>query len=132
MSEDPQHMQLERNFDKNITYHSMVDHSSRFLGHLFLANGGGVIALLTLTGHLYPKFPHHTCQVLYWLSFICFILGVTSAVGAAGLAYITQYRIFRYDKAGTIFYIAIGLSIVGLLLFVFGSLFGAFFISEIF
>jgi len=124
--------QPERNFDKNITYQSMVDLSRHTFGNLFLANGAGVLALLTLIGHMENK----ACGVgtnigHYWWSIGLFLAGVVFAIVASGLAYKTQYRIFVYDKAGWIFSLAVWASLVSLACFVGGAIYGAFFVSAL-
>ncbi|WP_215842700.1 hypothetical protein HHS34_010005 [Acidithiobacillus montserratensis] len=119
------------NFDKDITYHSMVDLSKKIFGLLFLANGGGVIALLTLVGH-YRSYIYnsHPCLALYWLSFAFFILGIIAVVLSTTFAYFTQYHIFTNDTGTYKFGVAVAISIFSLVFFIIGSIIGALFISQ--
>ena len=129
ISGDEQHPRV---FDKNITYQSMVDLSSKLFGYLFLANGGAVIALLTLTGHFKVDVQELGCYILfYWFSFASFVIGIIFSMIATGFAYYTQYQIFRHDKAGSFFFSAVMLSVLGLLSFLIGSIFGAIFVARI-
>ncbi|MGK9452196.1 hypothetical protein ACSSZE_13225 [Acidithiobacillus caldus] len=121
-----------RKFDKNITYQSMVDHSLRLFGQIFLANGAGVLALLTLIGHLGKHGIGASGDMYaYWGSVASFLLGVCSTMMAAVFSYLTQYRIFRQDESGPWFRAAIMATFVSLLFFVLGSFSGALFVAYV-
>lgn len=121
-----------RVFDEGTTYQSMIDLSSKIFGYLFLANGGGVIALLSLVGHFHQYVISVGCFLaFYWLSFASFVLGLVLAIASAVSAYFTQYHIFRHDKGSASFSLTIGLSALSIILFILGAIFGAIFVARL-
>ncbi|MBP2230838.1 hypothetical protein J2847_004147 [Azospirillum agricola] len=115
---------------RQIHERAQIDFGLSALRGLFVANGGGIVALIAFMGHIWSKDPsgHQIISKLYPAINI-FSLGVTLSIVASGLSYITQalFNDFKGRRAlGNFFrFCALGAGLLAIACFPLGVFFAA-------